>query len=107
MEKKVYSVDGKELRTIALDDTVFGLPVNEDVIYYAINKCSEYNFCDINNDDVTDLSDFTLLASKLLDKDNFSKIKDIVLAVTEDGVIDCNDITLLNEIMVNYNIISE
>ena len=37
MEKKVYSVDGKELRTITLDDNVFGLPVNEDVIYYAIN----------------------------------------------------------------------
>ena len=36
MEKKVYSVDGKELRTITLDDKVFGLPVNEDVIYYAI-----------------------------------------------------------------------
>ena len=38
MEKKVYSVDGKELRTIDLDDNVFGLPVNEDVIYYAINN---------------------------------------------------------------------
>lgn len=38
MEKKVYSVDGKELRTINLDDRVFGLPVNEDVIYYAINN---------------------------------------------------------------------
>src|SRR5574344_3086803 len=38
MEKKVYSVDGKELRTITLDDKVFGLPVNEDVIYYAINN---------------------------------------------------------------------
>ncbi len=36
MEKKVYSVDGKELRTVTLDDKVFGLPVNEDVIYYAI-----------------------------------------------------------------------
>ena len=38
MEKKVYSTSGKELRTIALDDKVFGLPVNEDVIYYAINN---------------------------------------------------------------------
>jgi large subunit ribosomal protein L4 len=38
MEKKVYSVDGKELRTINLDDSVFGLPVNDDVIYYAINN---------------------------------------------------------------------
>lgn len=38
MEKKVYSVDGKELRTITLDDKVFGLPVNEDVIYYAITN---------------------------------------------------------------------
>ena len=38
MEKKVYSVDGKELRTIELDDAVFGLPVNEDVIYYAITN---------------------------------------------------------------------
>jgi hypothetical protein len=32
MEKKVYSIDGKELRTINLDDKVFGLPINEDVI---------------------------------------------------------------------------
>jgi len=38
MEKKVYSIDGKELRTIQLDDAVFGLPVNEDVIYYAITN---------------------------------------------------------------------
>ena len=38
MEKKVYSVDGNELRTVNLDDNVFGLPVNEDVIYYAINN---------------------------------------------------------------------
>ena len=38
MEKKVYSVDGKELRTITLDDSVFGLPVNEDVIYYAVTN---------------------------------------------------------------------
>ena len=38
MEKKVYSIDGKELRTINLDDKVFGLPVNEDVIYYAITN---------------------------------------------------------------------
>ena len=38
MEKKVYSVDGKELRAVNLDDAVFGLPVNEDVIYYAINN---------------------------------------------------------------------
>lgn len=38
MEKKVYSIDGKELRSITLDDNVFGLPVNEDVIYYAITN---------------------------------------------------------------------
>lgn len=38
MEKKVYSTDGKELRTITLDDKVFGLLVNDDVIYYAITN---------------------------------------------------------------------
>ncbi len=38
MEKKVYSTSGKELRTIALDDKVFGFPVNDDVIYYAITN---------------------------------------------------------------------
>ncbi len=38
MEKKVYSTDGKELRTINLDDSVFGLPVNDEVIYYAVNN---------------------------------------------------------------------
>jgi len=38
MNCKVYSKEGKELRTIALDDAVFGLPVNEDLIWYAINN---------------------------------------------------------------------
>ena len=38
MVKKVYSTSGKELRTITLDDKVFGLPVNDDVIYYAITN---------------------------------------------------------------------
>ncbi len=38
MEKKVYSIDGKELRTIVLDDSVFGRTVNESVIYYAITN---------------------------------------------------------------------
>ncbi len=38
MERKVFSVQGKELRTIELSDEVFGLPVNEDVIWYAINN---------------------------------------------------------------------
>lgn len=38
MEKKVYSTDGKELRTITLDDKVFVLPENDAVIYYAINN---------------------------------------------------------------------
>jgi large subunit ribosomal protein L4 len=38
MNCKVYSKDGKELRTMELEETVFGLPVNEDVIWYAINN---------------------------------------------------------------------
>lgn len=38
MEGKVFSVQGKELRTVELADGVFGLPVNEDVIWYAINN---------------------------------------------------------------------
>ncbi|GHV93043.1 50S ribosomal protein L4 [Spirochaetia bacterium] len=38
MNRTVYSIDGKELRSIDLDEAVFGLPVNEDVIWYAINN---------------------------------------------------------------------
>ena len=38
MNRTVYSIDGKELRNIELADAVFGLPVNEDVIWYAINN---------------------------------------------------------------------
>ena len=38
MNCKVYSKEGKELHTIDLDDNVFGLPVNEDLIWYAINN---------------------------------------------------------------------
>jgi large subunit ribosomal protein L4 len=38
MNRTVYSIDGKELRSIELDDAVFGLPINDDVIWYAINN---------------------------------------------------------------------
>jgi large subunit ribosomal protein L4 len=38
MNCKVFSKDGKELRTIELADAVFGLPINDDVIWYAINN---------------------------------------------------------------------
>lgn len=38
MNRTVYSIDGKELRSIELDDSIFGLPANEDVIWYAINN---------------------------------------------------------------------
>lgn len=38
MERKVVSLKGKELRSIELSDAVFGLPINDDVIYYAINN---------------------------------------------------------------------
>lgn len=38
MNFKVYSKDGKELRTMELDDSVFNLPVNDDLIWYAINN---------------------------------------------------------------------
>ncbi|HEY9053451.1 MAG TPA: 50S ribosomal protein L4 [Rectinemataceae bacterium] len=38
MESKVVSTKGKELKTLELSEAVFGLPVNEDVIWYAINN---------------------------------------------------------------------
>jgi len=38
MNRTVYSINGRELRSIELADEVFGLPVNEDVIWYAINN---------------------------------------------------------------------
>ena len=38
MNIKVYSKEGKELRTIELADEVFGLPANEALIWYAINN---------------------------------------------------------------------
>ena len=38
MESKVVSVKGEAVRSIELADAVFGLPINEDVIWYAINN---------------------------------------------------------------------
>lgn len=38
MNRTVYSTDGKELRTVELNEEVFGLPVNEDLVWYAINS---------------------------------------------------------------------
>jgi large subunit ribosomal protein L4 len=38
MNRTVYSKEGKELRTIELSDAVFNLPINDDLIWYAINN---------------------------------------------------------------------
>ncbi len=38
MDTKVLSIKGEELRTISLDDTVFGRPVSEGAIYHAIRN---------------------------------------------------------------------
>ena len=38
MEKKVFSLDNKEVRSIELDDAVFGCEVSEGTIYYAVNN---------------------------------------------------------------------
>ncbi|MDR1930545.1 MAG: 50S ribosomal protein L4 [Treponema sp.] len=38
MNRTVYSREGKELRSIELDDSVFGLPINDDLIWYAVNN---------------------------------------------------------------------
>jgi large subunit ribosomal protein L4 len=38
MEKKVFSLDNKEVRSIELNDEVFGCEVSEGAIYYAVNN---------------------------------------------------------------------
>lgn len=38
MDKKVLSIEGKELRTIELSDDVFGREVSDDTIYYAVRN---------------------------------------------------------------------
>ncbi len=38
MDKKVLSVEGKEIKTIELSDDVFGRDVSDDTIYYAVRN---------------------------------------------------------------------
>jgi len=38
MDRKVFSIEGKELRTITLDDSVFAREVSEGSIYNAVNN---------------------------------------------------------------------
>jgi len=38
MNCTVFSKEGKELRTIELEETIFGLPANDGLIWYAINN---------------------------------------------------------------------
>lgn len=38
MDKKVYSIDGKETKTIKLEDSVFGVEVSDGSIYHAIKN---------------------------------------------------------------------
>lgn len=38
MDTKVYSTEGKEVRTIELNDEVFNIEVSNGSIYYAVNN---------------------------------------------------------------------
>lgn len=38
MEKKVFSIKGEEIRSVELNDAVFGRELNEAVIYYAVTN---------------------------------------------------------------------
>ncbi len=38
MERRIVSLQGKEIGSLDMSDAVFGLPINDDVIYYAINN---------------------------------------------------------------------
>jgi len=38
MDTKVYSIDGKEVRTVTLNDDVFNIEVSNGSIYYAVNN---------------------------------------------------------------------
>ena len=38
METKVFSIDGKEVRTLVLNDEVFNREVSDGTIYYAVNS---------------------------------------------------------------------
>ena len=38
MKTTVYSLEGKAVRDIELDDDVFGVRVNDSVMYYAVNN---------------------------------------------------------------------
>ncbi len=38
MNRTVYSIEGKDLRSVELDDAVFGLEINKDVIWYAVTN---------------------------------------------------------------------
>jgi large subunit ribosomal protein L4 len=38
MEGRVYSIEGKEVRTVPLSDEVFGREVSQGAIYYAVNN---------------------------------------------------------------------
>lgn len=38
MKATLYSIEGKESGAVELDEKVFGLPVNDDVIYYAVTN---------------------------------------------------------------------
>ena len=38
MKTKVYSIDGKEVREIELEESVFGCKVSEGAMYYAVNN---------------------------------------------------------------------
>lgn len=77
----------------------------EDLVMYALDKYASVKFGDLNGDDVTDLTDLSILAVKLMDKDNFSKIETIVADVMEDSKVDIADLARLKQYVMGEKIV--
>lgn len=77
----------------------------EDLVMYALDKYASVKFGDLNSDDVTDLTDLSILAVKLMDKDNFSKIETIVADVMEDSKVDIADLARLKQYVMGEKIV--
>ena len=45
MEAKVFSVNGKEIKTIELNPDVFGIEVSDGSIYHAVNNRMHKDTC--------------------------------------------------------------
>ncbi len=77
----------------------------DELVKQAIEKYCDLVYGDVSKDKVTDLTDMTMLALKLLGEKEFDEIQGVAGDVVDDDVVDIADLATLKQFIMGENIV--